>query len=71
MLEVMVASIMARAAKDGDYSRLEFLLARSIGKVKDISEVHQHNYEAELAAEPKENVIELLRQMRGPPKVGA
>ena len=39
MLEVTVASILARAAKDGDYSRLEFLLSRSIGKVTDKVEV--------------------------------
>lgn len=38
MLEVTVASILAKAAKDGDYSRLEFLLQRSVGKVKDVSE---------------------------------
>lgn len=39
MIEITVASILAKAAKDGDYSRLEFLLARSIGKVKDQLEV--------------------------------
>ncbi len=39
MLELMVASIMARATKDGDYSRLDFLLQRTIGKVKDKVEV--------------------------------
>ncbi len=41
MLEIMVASVMAKAAKDGDYSRLDFLLNRSIGKVKDMLEVSQ------------------------------
>ena len=66
MLDVMVASVMARAAKDGDYSRLEFLLARSVGKVRDISEVHQHTYDGELDQEPRENVLELLRSLRGP-----
>ena len=35
MIEIMVASIMAKASKDGDYSRLQFLLERSIGKVKE------------------------------------
>ncbi len=66
MLDIMIAGIMAKAAKDGDYARLQFLLDRSIGKVKDVQEVHQHNYDAELDKEPKENIIELLRNLRGP-----
>ena len=65
MLEIMIASVMAKAAKDGDYARLQFLLDRSIGRVKDISEVHQHNHDAALDLEPRENVLTLLRQMRG------
>lgn len=32
MLEIMVASIMVKAAKDGDFSRLNFILDRSIGR---------------------------------------
>lgn len=64
MIEIMVAAVMARAAKDGDYARLQFLLDRSIGKVKDVSEVHQHSYDAALDAEPRENVLKLLREMR-------
>ncbi len=39
MLEITVAKILDQAAESGDYSRLEFLLARSIGKVKDSLEV--------------------------------
>ena len=39
MIEIMVASVMAKAAKDGDYSRLEALLVRSIGKVKETKEL--------------------------------
>lgn len=35
MGEIIIASIMAKAAKDGDYSRLSGLLDRAIGKVKD------------------------------------
>ena len=50
MIEITVASILAKAAKDGDYSRLEFLLARSIGKVKEQLEV----------STPKPYVIERL-----------
>ncbi len=32
MLELMVASIMAKAAQTGDQARLEFILCRMIGK---------------------------------------
>jgi hypothetical protein len=39
MIEIMVASVMVKAAKDGDYSRLEAILARSIGKVKETKEL--------------------------------
>ncbi len=39
MLEITFASVLVNAAKSGDYSRLEFLMARSIGKVKDQLEV--------------------------------
>ena len=33
MLEITTASILAKAAKDGDYSRLNFLLDRTVGRV--------------------------------------
>ncbi len=33
MLEVAIASVFAQAAKNGDYTRLSFLLDRAIGKV--------------------------------------
>ena len=39
MGEIMVASIMAKCAKDGDYTRLDGLLNRTIGKVKEQVEV--------------------------------
>ncbi len=35
MLEIMVGSVVARAAKDGDQSRFSFLLDRMVGKVKE------------------------------------
>lgn len=35
MIEITVASIMVKAAKDGDYTRLDFILNRSIGRVLD------------------------------------
>jgi hypothetical protein len=39
MLEIMVASVMAKAAKDGDATRLQFLLDRTIGRVKEQVEI--------------------------------
>ncbi len=39
MLQRTIAAILLKAEETGDYSRLEFLLARSIGKVKDSLEV--------------------------------
>lgn len=41
MLQIMVASIMAQAAKLGDPNRMEFLLQRTIGKVADNVNLHQ------------------------------
>jgi hypothetical protein len=35
MIEVMIASVMVKAVRDGDYGRLDFLLNRSVGKVKE------------------------------------
>lgn len=71
-MHVVVANALIKAGTTGEYSILESLLTRSIGKVKDISEVHTHKHDATLAKEPKENVIELLRQLRGPKvEVGA
>ncbi len=34
-IQITVASILAQAMKSGDYTRLEFLLTRSIGRVKE------------------------------------
>jgi len=35
MIETTIASILVKATQSGDYTRLNFLLDRSIGKVKD------------------------------------
>lgn len=39
MIEIMIASVMVQAAKTGDYSRLEAILSRSVGKVKETKEL--------------------------------
>lgn len=39
MLEHMVGQITLRAVRDGDTQRLNFLLDRTIGKVKEVTEI--------------------------------
>lgn len=41
MIELTIGAIFAKAATTGDYSRLEFLLQRSIGKVTEQIDVKQ------------------------------
>ncbi len=65
MHERIIAGEIVAAFEKQDYSRLEMLFARGVGKVKESVDVNNFNHDAALAAEPKENVIALLRQMRG------
>ena len=44
MMEIMVGSIVAQAAQKGDQQRLEFILQRVVGKVKDQIEVAAKPY---------------------------
>jgi hypothetical protein len=44
MMEIMIGSIVAKAAQNGDQQRLEFILTRIIGKVKDQLEVTAKPY---------------------------
>lgn len=37
VIELAIASIFAQSIKQGDYTRLSFLLDRAIGKVRDVS----------------------------------
>lgn len=39
MVEITIGAILVKATAEGDYSRLNFLLDRSIGKVKDNLEI--------------------------------
>lgn len=41
MMELMVASIVAQAAQKGDHQRLDFVLNRLVGKVRDQIDVRQ------------------------------
>lgn len=57
MLEAMVANIMLKAFENGDASRLEFLLNRAYGKVKDEIEVTTNPQEEELRKLSLEQLI--------------
>lgn len=62
MLEITVASILVKSAKEGDASRLETLLARAVGKVKDESVVEQHTHDHKelLRGVPTKEIVKLL-----------
>lgn len=47
-VEVLVGSVMVKAIETGDYLRFEFILNRTIGKVKDVVEVESQSF-ADLA----------------------
>lgn len=53
MLEVMVANIMIKAAETGDYSRLDFILNRSIGKVPNDQNESQPESTSSMTIEEK------------------
>ncbi len=59
MLELMVAAVMAKAVKDGDPHRLDFLLQRSIGKVSDMTTIEVKQWNEDLKTIP----IETLKQV--------
>ncbi len=67
MLEVAIASIFAQSAKNGDYSRLAFLLDRAIGKVPTV-EIAPDTI-SPLAALSDEELLTLIR--REPKELGA
>ncbi len=63
MIEIAVASILHRAVKDGDFSRLDFLLARSIGKVKEeIEQTVKSISDEMLDSVPREEIIRLIQK---------
>jgi DNA-binding sugar fermentation-stimulating protein len=57
MLDVMIASIIAKAVQTGDNTRLDFLLNRTIGRIKEVVHVEGGNnntIQIALAYKPKE-----------------
>jgi hypothetical protein len=57
MLDILVASIIAKAVQTGDQQRLDFILNRTIGKVVDTIEVADNRVSIALAYNPKERIL--------------
>ena len=64
-LKAAIASVISACIKQGDYSRLEMLLNRTIGKVKDESVIETKNHDETLSKVPREKIVELLRSASG------
>lgn len=60
-LRKAIASVISRCIKDGDYTRLEFLFNRTIGKVKDEALIETKNHDEKLDKVPRDKIVELLR----------
>ena len=56
-----IASVIAACIKGGDYQRLEMLLNRTIGKVKDEAIIETKNHDEQLEKVPRDKIVELLR----------
>jgi transcription elongation factor GreA-like protein len=56
-----VASVIKCCIENGDYMRLEMLLNRVIGKVRDESFVETKNHDDTLEKVPREKIVQLLR----------
>lgn len=63
MLEITVASIFAQSAKRGDYTRLAFLLDRSIGKTPVAKEDEDTAMRNDLKALSNEELIKFAREV--------
>jgi hypothetical protein len=61
MLEIMIASVMAKAAKDGDPHRLDFLLQRSIGKVSDMTTLEVKHWTDDLKTIPLDTLKQISK----------
>lgn len=57
MLDVLVASIIAKAVQTGDQQRLDFIFNRTIGKVSDQIEISDNRMSIMLAYNPKERIL--------------
>lgn len=60
-LKKAMASVISACIKGGDYQRLEMLLNRTIGKVKDEAIIETKNHDETLEKVPRDKIVELLR----------
>jgi len=64
MGDIMVASVMAKAAKDGDYARLSFLLDRMIGRpTETVEQTIITDKDSELRKVGEDDLAALLRKV--------
>lgn len=63
MGEIAVAAVLVKAANDGDYSRLSFLLDRMVGKVTDVVESTTHLTTEDLTGVPRETLHDFVRKL--------
>ena len=73
VLKVMVAKTMLEAARTGDYGRIEFLLNRAVGKVRDeaiVEQVRGNNREI-LRGVPTVQLLRLVDEERERVKLAA
>ena len=62
IIDIHVASIIAQGIKKGDLYSLNGLLDRTIGKVKDVVENHNHSHDEAFDDAPRGELIDLLRK---------
>lgn len=63
MIELTIAAIFAQCAKHGDYTRLAFLLDRSVGKPQDASpDTEEDDERKELGAMTDGQLLELAKK---------
>lgn len=60
MIELSIAAIFAQCAKSGDYTRLAFLLDRSIGRPKEPEEMDE--LEEQIQAMTTEELVKLVQE---------
>lgn len=61
MLELTIASILAQAAKGGDYSRLSFLLDRAIGRPVPVDEKQPQSIDEPLTKDQLKGLVQIAR----------
>ncbi len=60
-MEHMVVSVAIKAIETGDYSRMNALLDRAVGKVKEVVEAHHIEHGEIMQRIPREEILRLLK----------